>query len=153
MPKALPDRESKHELAKSLFIQDFNPVQIARKIGVNANTVGTWARRGNWTALRSKTCEALTEPGEKLVAMTLAEQSAAVREALATDLEQSAQLLPKLKQSSKPVEFKQRQEAVGKLADNAAVVFEWNQQPSGVNFNFAILESDNPVELPSPPPA
>jgi hypothetical protein len=56
-----------------------------------------------------------------------------VREAIAADVEASAQKLPRLKHTSNATGFRQRAQAVGALADVASTVFSWgadDRQPA-----------------------
>ena len=113
------------ELVKALFVQGFTPTQIARKTGLNADTVSTWSKRGNWTALRSKTCESLSQPLERLAALTIAERSARVRSELADELGESVGALRQTPAKPELQHLNQRAEVAGKLASSASKVFGW----------------------------
>ena len=128
MPKALNyDRE----LVKALFVQGFTPTQIARKTGLNANSVATWSKRGDWTAIRSKTCESLSQPLERLAALTIAERSARVRSALADEVGESVGALRQTPAKPELQHLNQRAEVAGKLTGAAAKVFGWSDSSSG----------------------
>jgi len=126
MPKALLNVD--RELVKALFVQGFSPTQIAHKTGLNANSVATWAKRGDWTAIRAKTCESLSEPLEKLAALTIAERSSRVRSALADELGESVGALRQTPAKPELEHLNQRAEVAGKLTGAASKVFGWAGQ-------------------------
>ncbi len=110
---------------KALFVQGFTPTQIARKTGLNANTVATWSKRGNWTGLRSKTCENLSQPLEKLAAVSIAERSARVRSALADELGESVSALRQTPLKPSLAHLDERAGVTQKLAGAASKTFGW----------------------------
>jgi hypothetical protein len=136
MPSALS--EDSRELARELFMQGLSVAVISRKIGLNANTVSTWTKRGKWAELRSKLEHNLDGPGEKLACMTRAERSAAIRDALAEELqEQIAVLRGSPVQSPRELangKTGQGRSAVAKLiAESAALVHDWDsERPPGL---------------------
>jgi hypothetical protein len=131
MPKAL---NADRELVKSLFVQGFTPTQIARKMGLNADTVSTWSKRGSWTALRSKTYDSLNQPLENLAAMTIAEHSARVRDSLAQDLHATADTLRQTPVETDLEHLGRRAEVNQKLAASAGKVFEWGESQNSGSF-------------------
>jgi hypothetical protein len=153
MPKALLNVD--HELVKALFVQGFTPTQIARKSGLNANSVATWSKRGNWTAIRSKTCESLSQPLEKLASLTIAERSTRVRSALADELGESITVLRQTPPKPELEHLNQRAEVTGKLTGSAAKVFGWDgdgREPLIIvgEMRRAIELTSQALELPEP---
>jgi IS30 family transposase len=131
MPSALS--QDSRELARELFMQGLSVAVISRKIGLNANTVSTWTKRGKWAELRSKLEHNLDGPGEKLACMTRAERSAAIREALSEELrEQVAILRGSPVQSVKELATTkqgQGRAAVAKIvAETASLVHDWSSE-------------------------
>jgi hypothetical protein len=149
---------------KALFVQGFTPTQIARKTGLNADTVSTWSKRGNWTALRSRTCESLSQPLEKLAALTIAERSARVRSALADELGESVGALRQTVAKPDLQHLNQRAEVSGKLTSSASKVFGWydggetpliviGEMSRALEFEAEVTSQpvdSQPLELPQP---
>lgn len=136
MPKAI---EADKELAKSLFIQGLPISTIARQIGVNINTVGTWTKRGQWTQLRGRTIEALDRP---LIGATLAEHSARMRETLAKGLTETASTLDTIKQKRNLPTVLARAEAMQKLTASAGKVFGWDAESTPAIVNMNLMKND-----------
>jgi hypothetical protein len=162
MPKALLNVD--RELVKALFVQGFTPTQIARKTGLNSDTVATWSKRGKWTALRSKTCESLSQPLEKLAALTIAERSTRVRSALADELGESVGALRQTPAKPDLEHLSERAEVAGKLTNAAGKVFGWDgdgqtplivigEMSRALEFEAEVTSppvDSQPLELPQP---
>lgn len=149
MPKAI---RADWNLAQALYLQGISYRHISERVGVTEAALRKRASRHRWHDLRTNSIVAVSQTGAEAAQRTLCERSRVVREALAGDLEESVHLLPKLKQTAQPRGFKLRQEAVGKLADNASKMFGWGGE-SKVTINQALFLDDVELKPVNPPQA
>ena len=154
-------RKQTRELARELFVQGLGLAQIGRQLNVNPDTVSTWAKRHNWRQLRSQTCETLSQTGEKLASMTIAQQSARVRGQLATELLAQTALmsstpLKDLKSLGNTPSGQGRSQIAKTIAETATRVFDWEaqQEPCVVAIGIiSQLDADNTETEDENPPA
>jgi len=143
------------DMGLSLFVQRLTYPQIAQKLGVTKECVRQHAYRHSWARLRTQTAvEPLQPSGEPLTRaeQTLVEKSRRVREAIAADVIESTKLLSKMRQSSNPRAFRERQSAVAELTGVASEVFNWRVADQGM-VRVSVIESATLKPLPLPEPA
>lgn len=138
-------------MAKALWLQGYKGSQIAAKIPVKARTVDTWANRFKWSALLSKTTQIVlsrVKPVEN-------ERSDALRESFANELHSAANALSKspishYRELPNTPEGQGRAVVLKTLVETADKLYGWSAQASGNTYNFAVLESADPIAIDVP---
>lgn len=137
--------EPTQETCKALYLQGFDHSQIAEKTGVKQGTIRTWIYRYDWRTLRSTISTHLeTRVTTPLIAQSVKNASAKVRDALSTELSQTCDQLAKVKPGRTLRKLNERQEVIAKVVQSANKVFGWDQQSTSTLASVQSLSSALP---------
>lgn len=146
-----PEKQSRTHLDKSLrlqaatyYAQGFTPIAIAKKVGVNVNTINTWRNRYKWVAIRCNTEDDLRVASEKAVQFSLASASERLKRGLSNELEATLGAVQAVPQKGTLRGAKERLEVIEPISRVAKTVFDWGQQEQLGLIMVGQIESNTP---------
>ena len=158
MPAAYPAHLQ--AIAKELYLQGFQPKQIALKHSLPVRTIDSWVTKLGWRNIRNQFSTAIQQSKSELSEHTqnahLRLTSSRVKSRLANTLDKSSEVLDNQPVNSRNLD--KRVESVSKIAVAADKVFGWSAEATGpthvslTKIEMAKPEQQGPaIEVPYEP--